>query len=150
MDISIRTGNINLPKEVRSAAEEKVARLDRFVGAAERAELRFFEERNPRIPNKEVCEVAVVSRGKVLRARASAGEPLVAVERVIGKMEHRLERFKGRLISRSRPRNSRNSRATSSRDLFAPVPPSANGHSGVPGPHSRAARRQQRATPRAG
>ena len=116
MDVSIRTGNIQLPREVKSAAEEKVARLDRFIATGERAEVSFFEERNPRIPEKDICEVAVVSRGHVLRARASAVEPLAAVERVVGKMEHRLERFKGRLIARSRPRGSRHgSRGRSAR-----------------------------------
>lgn len=136
MDVSIRTGNLHLPEEVRSAAEEKVARLDRFVGGAERAEVRFFEERNPRIPEKEVCEVAVVSRGRVLRARAAAGEPLVAVERVVGKMEHRLERFKGRLISRSRPRSARSVRSARPQGFVAPVPSPANGHrtAANPGP----------------
>src|SRR5437016_6234278 len=69
----------------------------------ERAEVRFFEERNPRIAAKEVCEVTVVGHGHVVRARAAASDTFAAVDSVVAKLEHRLEKLKGRLIGRSRP-----------------------------------------------
>jgi putative sigma-54 modulation protein len=70
----------------------------------ERAEVRFLEERNPRIADKEVCEVTVVGPGHIVRARAAASDTFAAVDRVVDKLEHRLEKLKGRLIGRSHPR----------------------------------------------
>ncbi len=105
MDISIRSRNVEVPEDVRSVVKEKVGHLSRYLDGVERAEVNFTEERNPRIADKEVCEVRVVGRGTVLRARASAADTLVAVDRVLDKLEHRMEKLKGRLVGRSHPRH---------------------------------------------
>ena len=63
-----------------------------------------MEERNPRIAEREVCEVTLHGHGHVVRARAAAPELLVAVDRVVEKLEHRLARLKGKLLGRSHPR----------------------------------------------
>lgn len=105
MDIAIRAHNVEVPEQLRSAVLAKVGHLDRFLEGMERAEVRFHEERNPRISDKEVCEVTVVGHGHVIRARAAAGDKLVALDRVLDKLEHRMEKLKGRLVSRSHPRH---------------------------------------------
>jgi putative sigma-54 modulation protein len=70
----------------------------------ERAEVRFSEERNPRISDKEVCEVTVHGHGHVVRARATAGDSFAAVDRVVDKLEHQMIKLKGKLVGRSQPR----------------------------------------------
>jgi putative sigma-54 modulation protein len=104
MDIAIRHRNIEVSDALRSAVEEKVSRLARFVDGMERAEVRFSEERNPRIADKEVCEVTVHGHGHVVRARATAGDTFVAVDRVVDKLEHQMIKLKGKLVGRSQPR----------------------------------------------
>ncbi len=105
MEISIRAHNVECPAELRSAVVAKVGHLDRFLDGMERAEVRFCEEHNPRIADKEVCEVTVVGGGHVVRARAAASEQLVALDRVLDKLEHRMEKLKGRMVARSHPRH---------------------------------------------
>jgi putative sigma-54 modulation protein len=104
VDISIQGRNVEVSDLLRATVEEKVDRLGRFLESMERAEVRFMEERNPRIADKEVCEVTVVGHGHVVRARAAASDTFAAVDRVVDKLEHRLEKLKGRLIGRSHPR----------------------------------------------
>lgn len=104
MDISIRSRNVDVSDALRSTVEEKVRRLARFLDGVERAEVQFSEERNPRIAEKEVCEVTMHGRGHIVRARAVAGDTFAAVDRVVDKLEHRMEKLKGRLVSRSHPR----------------------------------------------
>jgi putative sigma-54 modulation protein len=104
VDISIQGRNVEVSDLLRATVEEKVARLGRYLDSMERAEVRFLEERNPRIADKEVCEVTVVGHGHIVRARAAASDTFAAVDRVVDKLEHRLERLKGRLIGRSHPR----------------------------------------------
>jgi putative sigma-54 modulation protein len=70
----------------------------------ERAEVCFSEERNPRIAEKEVCEVTMHGHGHIVRARAAAADGLGAVDRVVDKLEHRLGKLKGKLVGRSHPR----------------------------------------------
>jgi putative sigma-54 modulation protein len=104
VDISIQGRNVEVSELLRATVEEKVTRLGRYLDSMERAEVRFLEERNPRIADKEVCEVTVVGHGHIVRATAAASDTFAAVDRVVDKLEHRLEKLKGRLIGRSHPR----------------------------------------------
>ena len=104
VDISIQGRNVEVSELLKATVEDKITRLGRYLESMERAEVRFLEERNPRIADKEVCEVTVVGHGHVVRARAAAGDTFAAVDRVVDKLEHRLEKLKGRLIGRSHPR----------------------------------------------
>ena len=91
---------------LRSTVEDKVTRLSRFFEGMERAEVKFSEERNPRIAEREVCEVTMEGHGLIVRARAAAPDTFAAVDRVVDKLEHRIEKLKGRLIDRSHPRRA--------------------------------------------
>ncbi|MGH9180574.1 MAG: ribosome hibernation-promoting factor, HPF/YfiA family [Acidimicrobiales bacterium] len=104
MDISIRARNVEVSESFRRTVEEKVANVGRFLDGMDHAEVRFLEERNPRIADKEVCEVTLHGHGHVVRARATAPDPTTAVDRVVDKLEHRLHTLKGKLIGRSHPR----------------------------------------------
>jgi putative sigma-54 modulation protein len=104
VDIAIRGRNVEVSDVVRATVEEKVRRVTRFLDGMERAEVRFSEERNPRISEKEVCEVTVHGHGHVVRARAAAPDVLAAVDRVVDKLEHQVGKLKGKLVARSHPR----------------------------------------------
>ena len=109
MDISIQGRNVEVSDTLREAVDEKLSRLVRFLDGMERAEVRFHEERNPRIAEKEVCEVTMHGHGHVVRARATAGDTFAAVDRVVDKLEHRIEKLKGKLNGRNHRRPSANS-----------------------------------------
>jgi putative sigma-54 modulation protein len=103
---------------MRATVEEKVSRLSRYLDGMERAEVWFAEEQNPRITDKEICEVTMHGHGHIVRAKAAAADPLAAVDRVVDKLEHRMEKLKGKLVGRSHPRRGHNGH---------------NGHSGLNG-----------------
>jgi len=105
MDITIHTRNVDLNEPLRRAVAAKVDRLGRFLEGMDRAEVRFTEERNPRIADRAVCEVTMHGHGHVVRARAQASEPPVAVDRVVDKLEQQLTKLKGRLVGRSHARH---------------------------------------------
>jgi len=117
VDISIQGRNVEVSDALREAVGEKLSRLVRFLDGMERAEVRFHEERNPRIAEKEVCEVTMHGHGHVIRARATAGDPFAAVDRVVDKLEHRIEKLKGKLAGRNHPRRA------ASLNSHAPVGP---------------------------
>ena len=104
MDVVIAHGRRIVTDEVRALTREKVGRLGRLCPGLDRAEVHFSEERNPRIADKERCEVIMVGHGRSVRARAAAPVPLVAVDLVVEKLEHQLEKTKGRIVGRTHPR----------------------------------------------
>jgi putative sigma-54 modulation protein len=114
LDVVVRSRNIEVPDAVRAVAKEKVSRLTRFLEGMDHAEVLFSEERNPRISEKEWCEITVAGHGHLVRAKAAGVDQLAAVDRVVGKLEHQIAKLKGKLVGRSHPRRSTSidSRAT--------------------------------------
>jgi putative sigma-54 modulation protein len=96
MEFTIRSRHMEVPEALRSAAQEKVTRLTRHLDGWEAAEVNFLEERNPRISEKEVCEVTLRGHGHVIRAKAASADPFAAVDRVVDKLAHQVERLKTR------------------------------------------------------
>jgi putative sigma-54 modulation protein len=84
---------------LRAAVIDKIGRLDRFV-EMDRADVHFSEERNPRIENKEICEVTLQGQGHYVRARVAAADPFAAVDAAVEKLEHQLLKLKSRLVAR--------------------------------------------------
>jgi len=106
LDVVVRSRNIEVPDAVRAVAREKVTRLTRFIEGMDHAEVMFAEERNPRIAEKEWCEITVAGHGHLVRAKACGVDQLAAVDRVVVKLEHQMAKLKGKLVSRSHPRRS--------------------------------------------
>ncbi len=95
--ISIRHRNIVVDDIVKAAANEKITRLCRFVPGVDHAEVTFMEERNPRIGNKEFCEVTMKGNGHIVRAKASAASTSAALDLVVEKLEHQMLKLKGKV-----------------------------------------------------
>jgi putative sigma-54 modulation protein len=107
VDVSVSSRHIELSDALRAAAEEKIGRLDRFVEGMDRAEVHFFEEKNPRISAKDVCEVTMEGRGHHVRVKAAAHDPFAAIDLAVEKLEHQLHKLKTRLIPQKHGKKGR-------------------------------------------
>ncbi len=105
MDVSVSSRNIELTDALRDMTTEKIGRLSRFLDGIDRAEVHFFEERNPRIADKDVCEVTMDGHGHHVRAKVTAADPFAAVDAAVNKLEQQLHKLKTKLVSRSHPRH---------------------------------------------
>ncbi len=102
MDISVSSRNgVQVSESLRATTEEKIGRLSRFLSGMRRAEVRFSEERNPRIADKEICEVTLEGHGHHVRARVAAHDQFVAVDKAVAKLEQQLTKLKTKLERRS-------------------------------------------------
>ena len=119
MDVSVSSRNIELTEALRDVTTEKIGRLGRFLDGMDRAEVHFFEERNPRISDKDVCEVTMDGHGHHVRAKVSAADPFAAVDAAVNKLEHQLHKLKTKLVGRSHPRRSPRGAEPRAADLAA-------------------------------
>jgi putative sigma-54 modulation protein len=103
VDISVSSRNTEISESLRATTVEKIGRLARFLDGMERAEVHFSEERNPRIADKEICEVTLEGHGHHVRAKVHAPDGFVAVDRAVEKLEHQLHRLKTKLVRRHHP-----------------------------------------------
>jgi putative sigma-54 modulation protein len=102
MRVTVSSRNTDVSEALRAAATEKIGRLDRFLDGLERAEVHFSEERNPRITDKEVCEVTMEGHGHHIRCKVAAPDGFAAVDRAVEKLEQQLTRLKTRLKGKSK------------------------------------------------
>jgi len=105
VDVVITHGRKIVSDEVRALTEEKVRHVGEHCPGLERAEVHFSEEHNRRISARECCEVVMSGHGHTIRAKAVGRVPLIAVDLVVEKLEHQIERTKGRIVGRSHPRH---------------------------------------------
>jgi putative sigma-54 modulation protein len=124
VDVTVSSRNVEVTEALRAAATEKIGRLDRFLDGMDRAEVHFSEEKNPRITDKEICEVTLEGHGHHVRCRVTAPDGFVAVDRAVEKLEHQLHKLKTKLMRRHKG----NGRV----DPPPPAPSSA-GSSALPG-----------------
>jgi putative sigma-54 modulation protein len=107
LDVTVSSRHVELTSALRSAAEERIGRLTRFLDGMDRAEVHLYEERNPRIADKkDVCEVTLEGHGHHVRAKVAAPDPFSAVDAAAQKLEHQLHKLKTKLVSRSHPRRA--------------------------------------------
>jgi putative sigma-54 modulation protein len=105
LDVTVSSRHVELTAALRSAAEERIGRLTRFLDGMDRAEVHLYEERNPRIAaKKDVCEVTVEGHGHHVRAKVAAPDPFSAVDAAAQKLEHQLHKLKTKLVGRSHPK----------------------------------------------
>lgn len=123
MEMMISRRNMDLSESLRAAAHDKVTRVARHLDGWEEAEIHFFEEKNPRIADKEVCEVTLRGHGHVLRAKAASPDPFTSVDRVVDKLGHQVEKLKTRLTKRTHRAEAKELDAKASAGLpaWAPV-----------------------------
>ena len=108
MEIVVHAKNTKVDSRLQAAAREKLGKLERFGLEISRVEVDFSEIRNPRVHDRELCEVTVHLKRHFVKAHASSTEQLAALDLVIDKVEHQVARLKERRVDRMhKPRRKR-------------------------------------------
>ena len=100
MDVTVSRRNTEVSDSLRLVAEEKIGRLGRYVDGLEHAEVHFSEQKNPRIADREVCEVTITGGGHQVRCKVQAPDGFIAVDRAYAKLERQLNKLKTKLARR--------------------------------------------------
>ena len=111
MEITVSARHTEVSERLRDAVEEKIGRLSRFLEGMDRAEVHFTEERNPRIADKEVCEVTLEGHGHHVRCKVAAPDGFAAIDAAVDKLEHQLHKLKTKLQRRHHGRPAQRPRA---------------------------------------
>ncbi|MCU1371815.1 MAG: sigma 54 modulation protein / ribosomal protein [Ilumatobacteraceae bacterium] len=104
MQVTVSRRHTQVPESLRVMAEEKIGRLGRFLDGLEHAEVHFWEHKNPRIADKEVCEVTIEGHGHHVRCKVQAPDGYQAVDKAYDKLEHQLHKLKTKLSRRQQGR----------------------------------------------
>jgi putative sigma-54 modulation protein len=101
MQFTVKGKNVDVPEKLRAHAEHKLAKVQRFDDRILAMDVEFSEERNPRVPQAHTVEVTVTTKSRLVRAHASAVDPVAAVDQVIDRLERQIKKLKGRRVDRT-------------------------------------------------
>ena len=100
MDVSISARHVNVTPRLEEVIHEKIGQLDRYLDALDYATVHFDEARNPRIADKEFCEVVLKGRGHHLRCKVSAPDPFTAIDLAEHKLLRQIRKLRTKLHRR--------------------------------------------------
>jgi ribosomal subunit interface protein len=101
MQLTVKGKNTTVPEKVRTRAERKLAKLQRFDNRILAMDVEFSEERNPRVADPHRVEVTLTTKSGLVRAHANAIDPAAAVDQVIDRLERQVKKLKGRRVDRT-------------------------------------------------
>jgi putative sigma-54 modulation protein len=104
MEVTVSGRHTTISESLRQTAVEKIGRLDRYLSGMDRAEVHFWEEKNPRIGDKEICEVTMEGHGHHVRCKVAAPDSFTAVDLAVDKLERQLRKLKTKVKTREHAR----------------------------------------------
>jgi ribosomal subunit interface protein len=100
LEITISSRHLELSDLLVTMTRKKLERLGRLNHGFTHAEVHFAEERNPRIADRQVCEVLMEGSGNRIRCKTSASDSYGAIDRAATKLEQQLAKLKTRSTHR--------------------------------------------------
>lgn len=100
MEITISSRGPEPSTALAAATRRKIGRLARFGDGFDLAEVHFAEEKNPRITDREICEVLLEGHGRQVRCKVAAPDAFAALDLAVAKLEHQLVKLKSKVALR--------------------------------------------------
>jgi putative sigma-54 modulation protein len=97
VQVNISSRRTVVSDRLQDLTRSKLSRLDKYVPGLERADVHFYEEQNPRISDKEICEITVKGHGHHVRTKVTAPDPYTAIDLATEKLEHQFHKLKSKL-----------------------------------------------------
>jgi len=91
MDLTVHGSNILVTDALRTYAEKKLGKLQRYWKGVNEAQVLLEVERG-----QHICEVTVPLTGAVLRGEARADDMYQAIDECVQKLERQIQRYKAR------------------------------------------------------
>ena len=100
MDVSISARHVTITPRLEEVIQEKIGQLDRYLDGLDYAGVHFDEAQNPRITDKEFCEVVLKGNGHHLRCKVHAPDPFTAIDLAEAKLERQIRKLRTKLLRR--------------------------------------------------
>lgn len=103
MEFIIKGRNIELNEDIKERANKKIRdRVLKYFDRVIKIELEITLEKNPKIVQNNIAEVTVFTPGETIRSEDAGSDMFEAVDRVSGKLERQIKRYRNKLIQRRR------------------------------------------------
>ncbi len=103
MELVVKGKQTEVTEPIRQYIERKIGKLDHYLDHITGAEVEVAEEQTKSLGDHFVVQVTVLVNGTILRAQEKDGNVRAAVDAAAHTMVKQINRFKGKLYSRSKP-----------------------------------------------
>lgn len=104
VEVTVSGRHTTVSEKLRVYAIDKIGKCERVLHGMDRAEVHFWEEKNPRKEHRELCEVTMEGHGHHIRCKVSAPDGFTAVDLAEDKLERQLRKLKTKLAKRHKGR----------------------------------------------
>jgi putative sigma-54 modulation protein len=118
MRIDVKGRNLAVSPELREHVAKRFRKIERQVSELASLELELFEERNPRVADRQVAEATLHLKGVTLRARNASPEIVHSVNLVSDELARQVKRHRDK---RRRRREARAAAVEAPGQAPAPV-----------------------------
>ena len=125
MEISISSRHKSVSAGLENAVRAKIGQLDRYLDELNLAEVHFDEARNPRIVDRETCEVTLTGHGHHLRCKVNAPDAFTAVDMAEAKLERQIRKLRTKLQRRHHGRGDTIRTARGAKETLPETPDGA-------------------------
>jgi ribosome hibernation promoting factor len=94
MQIDFKGRNVPVTDELRSHVERRLAKVSKQVSEFARLEIEIYEERNPRVSERQVAEATLHLKGATLRASERSYEMDHSLNLVIDELSRQVKRHR--------------------------------------------------------
>jgi putative sigma-54 modulation protein len=112
MEYIVKGRNVDLNDKIKDYSEKKIKhRIEKFLDRATKIEVKFKEEKNPRISENKEAEITVYASGSVIRVTDTGTDFFEAIDRTAAKLERQVKKYRDKLIKRGRKNHVRETTA---------------------------------------
>jgi putative sigma-54 modulation protein len=96
MRLQVKGKNLEVSDSIRRYAEEKLGKLNRQLHELTQVELELRVEKNPSIPQNQVAEATVWTKGPTLRAREASTDMKASIDQLTEKLQRQVEHYRAK------------------------------------------------------
>ncbi|MGE5617506.1 MAG: ribosome hibernation-promoting factor, HPF/YfiA family, partial [Candidatus Woesearchaeota archaeon] len=104
MRIDVKGRNLTVSPELREHVAKRFRKIERQVSELASLELELFEERNPRVADRQVAEATLHLKGVTLRARNGSPDIVRSVNLVSDELARQVKRHRDKRRRRRQAR----------------------------------------------
>ena len=99
MQIQIRGKNIQLTDSLRTYAENKVSKLEKFYDQITHADVSLIVEKNKNVEETHKVEITLHANGAIIRGEESTISMYSSIDVAVDKLERQLKKYKQKLFT---------------------------------------------------
>ena len=117
MEYVIKGRNMKLDDSIKDYADKKIKKkIGKFLDRGIKVEVELAFEKNPSINLNNLIEVTIFTPGAVIRATDSGTDVFAAIDKVSGKLERRVKKYRDKLRHREKKSAGIRSKAAAAED----------------------------------